>query len=446
MAAIQPDGFPGRLNYLRVGADSSQSWDALKAAVLTRDGEACATCGASAESVRAVIPLAEGGTFEHSNFRAACWQCVKVARAPREPAMIVHHELARRALMFGGVREYRAYVVARERLHAGQLHGRHGRAIHPRNGVVRTDSLIGALASLAGKPLGARRNVHDTIRAGQGLYWDIEGPNLRFPSPDTLAARLGLQHAGTRLTPYPISELRKGTASFADLLQDALTPNQARRLARATVQAMTGRSPSTQKRREAKGQARYTDGEGQAPINRGREVVNFSNLLGRGFSASDVAGQYRGEGLFEHRANILRQSPKPFQTSTPSRRRTPKKKHIPGHRLNGHASGDRFIHYGDGSTKALVSMVQTSRVFLAAVPRLADFTFEDFLKERNALRCGTSFQTRAKRDSSPAKSGLVLTDLPGPDLQAKRAGQHTHVCFLGGPVPGQWSTGERRAA
>ena len=412
----------------RAGTRSS-SWKAIRGGVLAAFGGVCHLCG---ETASLVAPAASGPS-SISNLRPYCDSCMpKHPKAKLPAAIVIHHGLARHVLGVAGFRtnagravEYRLYVVAHERLFAGALRGIHGRSTHPRNGVVRTDVLVGALAGLPGKPLGDRRNVRATLQAGEGLFWDTAGGNVRFPSPDNLAVRLGLDCAGHRVTAYPVAKLGKGVAAFRDMLRDALMPSAPTRLARATQAARTSTSPSTQQRREAAGKALYSDGNGNAPVSQGRALVDMTLLCPPTFSTGFVASEYRHEGLFAHRnadgeARMFRQAPKVFQAGTPSRRRKPRS-HCSGHRLTGQASGTRFLRYGATSAKAKVTMVPTtcgaslrtwakpnptSERVLVAVPHGPEFSFEDYVLARADLvrkpqLPGVALRARLGRSPTP---------------------------------------------
>jgi hypothetical protein len=318
---------------------------------------------------------------------------------PKLPsALVIHRDIAAWALASGDAMPYRLYVVARERLFAGQLHGPPGRPIRPRDGVVSRNDLIGRLATLPGTPLGDRRNVRKVLSEGEGTYWDTLGDTIRFPAPDTLAALLGLPCAGHRVTAYPLAQLPKGAAAFRALLCDSLMPTGPKRLARATVAAMTHTSPSTQKRHEAAGGALYHNGAGLSPIREPRTRIDLTLLAPSDRSAAFVAQEFRHEGVYANQKaggeiRLYRQAPKCYQAGTPSKRRKPRKPCI-GHRLTGHPPGTRFLGYGAQSAKVRVAVVPVSKNLLEAVPRSGDVSLGDFFKASRAWR--------------PVQTGLVI--------------------------------------
>lgn len=54
---------------------STRAWRALRAQVLARDRWTCQLCGAPAEHVDHVCPVASGGEDHPSNLRATCADC-----------------------------------------------------------------------------------------------------------------------------------------------------------------------------------------------------------------------------------------------------------------------------------------------------------------------------------------------------------------------------------
>ena len=54
---------------------SSRAWRALRAQVLARDRYTCQECGAPAEHVDHITPVASGGTDHPGNLRALCAHC-----------------------------------------------------------------------------------------------------------------------------------------------------------------------------------------------------------------------------------------------------------------------------------------------------------------------------------------------------------------------------------
>jgi 5-methylcytosine-specific restriction endonuclease McrA len=54
---------------------STRQWRKLREQVLARDGYTCRNCGAPAEHVDHIIPLARGGTDTVQNLRATCARC-----------------------------------------------------------------------------------------------------------------------------------------------------------------------------------------------------------------------------------------------------------------------------------------------------------------------------------------------------------------------------------
>lgn len=52
-----------------------RAWRKTRAQILSRDNNECQYCGAQATTVDHVIPVAKGGTDEHSNLQAACARC-----------------------------------------------------------------------------------------------------------------------------------------------------------------------------------------------------------------------------------------------------------------------------------------------------------------------------------------------------------------------------------
>lgn len=54
---------------------STRQWRKTRARVLARDGQSCRYCGAPADHVDHVDPVANGGTDDDANLAAACEHC-----------------------------------------------------------------------------------------------------------------------------------------------------------------------------------------------------------------------------------------------------------------------------------------------------------------------------------------------------------------------------------
>lgn len=300
-----------------------------------------------------------------------------------KPAVVMHHGLVGYVLEAGHAPEYRLYVLARERLHAGVFLGAHGRPIHKRNGVIRKDELVRRLEDLPNRPLGNRRNIRKVLQCGEGVFWDTEGASLRFPAPDRLARRLGLPCAGHRLTAYPVETFERGIAAFRDVCRDALQPSTPRRLSRAAQAQRLHTSASTQKRREANGKALYHDGTGIPPVGADPQFLDFTTLAPGHVGLQFLAQELVHEGFFA-RANrttgqtqLLRQAPKTYQSSAVSKRRKPNS--CTGHRPMVRASGGRLVSYNSAGNARLVAQPSDEGGVLELLPRGAGLSLDNYL-------------------------------------------------------------------
>jgi 5-methylcytosine-specific restriction protein A len=61
---------------------STRAWRSLRDQILARDRHTCQRCGAPAEHVDHIMPVAAGGTDHPSNLQALCQSC-NLAKAAR---------------------------------------------------------------------------------------------------------------------------------------------------------------------------------------------------------------------------------------------------------------------------------------------------------------------------------------------------------------------------
>lgn len=55
-------------------------WDAVRVAILKRDGYVCGYCGAEADTVDHMFPKVRGGTDDPSNLIACCRRCNSIKK------------------------------------------------------------------------------------------------------------------------------------------------------------------------------------------------------------------------------------------------------------------------------------------------------------------------------------------------------------------------------
>ena len=60
---------------MSVHSSRGASWEAVRKAVLLRDGGICAYCGAEAGTVDHLLPKAKGGSDDPANLVACCTRC-----------------------------------------------------------------------------------------------------------------------------------------------------------------------------------------------------------------------------------------------------------------------------------------------------------------------------------------------------------------------------------
>ena len=56
-------------------SSKGRDWNAIRSAVLQRDGYLCAYCNREADTVDHIVPKAKGGTDEITNLVSACLEC-----------------------------------------------------------------------------------------------------------------------------------------------------------------------------------------------------------------------------------------------------------------------------------------------------------------------------------------------------------------------------------
>lgn len=165
-------------------------------------------------------------------------------------------------------------------------------------------------------------SVRKQLSKGESIFWFTEdsrsGRVVRLAGQDYVARSLGLDSSDRRLAEFSVEgrELRS-IRRFRALLVDASLPRLPRRMARKTVQSLSGVSPKSQVGYERDSISSYTDGAGRTPLDSPATYFQLPSRSSDGFDAPVIgmAQELNVPGLFAYGNALVRQEAKPFQSS-----------------------------------------------------------------------------------------------------------------------------------